>query len=98
MAAFTVGYLVGSLATRSINRRLARALVEVAPPELQMAEISFKDLPLYGYDYDANNWRSSDTRTSMTRESVRITSPADSGRVIGPSHEHGSADGRLKQQ
>jgi chromate reductase len=54
MPAFTVGYLVGSLATKSINRRLARALVEVAPPELQMTEISFKDLPLYSYDYDAN--------------------------------------------
>lgn len=54
MAAFTVGYLVGSLATKSINRRLARALVEVAPPELQMTEISFRDLPLYSYDYDRN--------------------------------------------
>ena len=54
MAAFTVGYLVGSLATKSINRRLARALVEVAPSELQMTEISFKDPPLYSYDYDRN--------------------------------------------
>ena len=54
MAAFTVGYLVGSLATKSINRRLARALVERAPSELQMTEISFKDLPLYSYDYDPN--------------------------------------------
>ena len=54
MAKFEVGYLVGSLAAKSINRRLARALVEVAPPELQMTEISFKDLPLYSYDYDRN--------------------------------------------
>jgi chromate reductase, NAD(P)H dehydrogenase (quinone) len=35
MAQFTLGYLVGSLATKSINRRLARALVRVAPPELE---------------------------------------------------------------
>jgi chromate reductase len=54
MAAFTVGYFVGSLAAKSLNRRLARALVHVAPSELQMTEISFKDLPLYSYDYDDN--------------------------------------------
>ena len=54
MAAFTVGYLVGSLASKSINRRLAQALVKVAPSELRMTEIPFKDLPLYSYDYDRN--------------------------------------------
>jgi chromate reductase len=54
MAAYKVGYFVGSLATKSINRLLARALVNVAPPELQLTEISFKDLPLYSYDYDSN--------------------------------------------
>ena len=54
MADFKVGYFVGSLATKSINRLLARALVSLAPTELQMTEISFKDLPLYSYDYDAN--------------------------------------------
>ena len=54
MTSFKVGYFVGSLATASINRLLAKALVRVAPPELQMTEIPFKDLPLYSYDYDAN--------------------------------------------
>ena len=54
MAGYKVGYFVGSLATKSINRLLAKALVRLAPPELQMTEISFKDLPLYSYDYDAN--------------------------------------------
>ena len=54
MAAFKVGYLVGSLATKSINRLLAKALVTLAPSELQMREISFNDLPLYSYDYDRN--------------------------------------------
>src|SRR5687768_12994688 len=52
MAVFRVGYLVGSLAAASINRLLAKALVKLAPPELQLTEISFKDLPLYSYDYD----------------------------------------------
>ena len=54
MTTFKVGYFVGSLATASINRLLARALVKLAPPQLQMTEIPFKDLPLYSYDYDAN--------------------------------------------
>jgi len=54
MANYKVGYFMGSLATKSINRLLAKALVGLAPPELQLTEISFKDLPLYSYDYDAN--------------------------------------------
>ena len=54
MATYKVGYFVGSLASTSINRLLAKALVRLAPPELQFKEISFKELPLYSYDYDAD--------------------------------------------
>jgi len=54
MTTFTVGYFVGSLAKGSINRRLAQALVRLAPPEMRMREIPIGDLPLYSYDYDAN--------------------------------------------
>ena len=54
MTTYKVGYLVGSVAKASINRLLATALVRLAPPELQMSEIPFKDLPIYSYDYDAN--------------------------------------------
>jgi chromate reductase, NAD(P)H dehydrogenase (quinone) len=54
VATYKVGYLVGSLATASINRLLAAALIKVAPRELTFAEISFKELPLYSYDYDAD--------------------------------------------
>ena len=53
MTRYKVGYLVGSLSTASINRLLANALVRLAPAELEMTEIPFKDLPLYNYDYDA---------------------------------------------
>jgi len=52
MTAYRVGYFVGSLAKGSINRKLARALVRLAPQELAMTEIPFADLPLYSYDYD----------------------------------------------
>lgn len=54
MTHYKVGYFVGSLSTASINRLLAKALTRLAPAELEMREISFKDLPLYSYDYDAN--------------------------------------------
>lgn len=54
MTRYKVGYLVGSLAKASINRLLATALVRLAPAQLEMSEISFRDLPLYSYDYDAN--------------------------------------------
>ena len=54
MSTYKVGYFVGSLAKASINRKLALALVRLAPKELQLTEIPFKDLPLYSYDYDAD--------------------------------------------
>ncbi|MFA5580578.1 MAG: NADPH-dependent FMN reductase [Paracoccaceae bacterium] len=52
MSTYKVGYFVGSLARASINRKLAQALVQLAPSQLEMSEIPFKDLPLYSYDYD----------------------------------------------
>lgn len=54
MTRYKVGYFVGSLAKASINRKLARALIRLAPAELQLTEIPFADLPLYSYDYDAD--------------------------------------------
>lgn len=54
MTTFRVGYLVGSIAKGSINRKLALALARLAPPELALTEIPFRDLPIYCYDYDAD--------------------------------------------
>lgn len=54
MAPFKIGYFVGSLATGSINRVLANALIKLAPDDLQFSEIPIRDLPLYSYDYDAD--------------------------------------------
>jgi chromate reductase len=54
MTSFRVGYLIGSLAAGSINRKLAKVLTRLAPPELDFTEIAIKDLPLYSYDYDAD--------------------------------------------
>lgn len=53
MATYKIGYFVGSLSSRSINRVLSKALISVAPEELEFTEIPIKDLPLYSPDYDA---------------------------------------------
>ena len=54
MATYSVGVLIGSLSSQSINRLLARALMRLAPPELSFCEVAFKDLPLYSADHEAN--------------------------------------------
>jgi chromate reductase len=54
MTTFKVGYLIGSLAKESINRKLATALIRLAPDHLEFTEIPIRDLPLYSYDYDAD--------------------------------------------
>lgn len=52
MTKYKVGYFVGSLSKRSINRTLSRALLRLAPEELEFTEIPIKDLPLYNHDFD----------------------------------------------
>ena len=54
MERFCVGYIVGSLSSTSINRRLALALAKLAPETLDLQEIGFRDLPLYSPDYDSD--------------------------------------------
>src|SRR5437016_9329371 len=51
---YTVGYFVGSLSSTSINRVLSKALIRLAPDDLEFTEIPIGDLPLYSQDYDAN--------------------------------------------
>ena len=52
MTTYSVGYFVGSLSGRSINRTLSKALIRLAPPELEFSEIPIADLPLYNHDLD----------------------------------------------
>ena len=51
---YRVGYFVGSLSSTSINRILSKALIRVAPDDLDFSEITIRDLPLYSPDYDAD--------------------------------------------
>ena len=52
MTSYQVGYFVGSLSSKSINRILSKALIRLAPHDLQFTEIPIGNLPLYSPDYD----------------------------------------------
>jgi len=54
MTTYKIGYFVGSLSSTSINRVLSKALIRLAPEDLEFTEIPIGDLPLYSPDYDAN--------------------------------------------
>lgn len=54
MTGYTVGYFVGSLSVQSINRMLARALIRLAPSELEFVEIPVGEVPVYNRDFDAD--------------------------------------------
>lgn len=47
-----VGYVIGSLRKESINRKLATALIKLAPPDFNFRELRIGDLPLYDQDED----------------------------------------------
>jgi chromate reductase len=51
---YKVGYFVGSLSSTSINRELSKALIRLAPDDLEFTEIPIGNLPLYSQDYDAD--------------------------------------------
>ncbi|GFO67358.1 FMN reductase [Geomonas limicola] len=54
MTQYTVAVVVGSLRQDSINRKLARALEQLAPKEFTFRYLEIGDLPLYNQDNDPN--------------------------------------------
>ena len=51
---YQIGYFVGSLSSTSINRELSKALIRLAPDDLEFTEIPIGNLPLYSPDHDEN--------------------------------------------
>jgi chromate reductase len=54
MSQYQIAVIVGSLRKESFNRKLANALVKLAPPEFSFEQVQIGDLPLYNQDDDAN--------------------------------------------
>ena len=54
MTTYRVGYFVGSLSSTSINRILSKALISLAPQDMEFTEIPIGNLPLYSPDYDSS--------------------------------------------
>jgi chromate reductase len=54
MAQYHIVVVVGSLRRDSLNRKLASAIVKLAPPEFSFEQLQIGDLPLYNQDDDAN--------------------------------------------
>ncbi len=48
-----IAYIIGSLRRDSINRKLAMALIRLAPREYTFSELRIDDLPAYNQDDDA---------------------------------------------
>jgi len=53
-ARWNVAVLVGSLRKESFNRKMANALLGMAPPSLALEIVEIRNLPLYNQDDDAN--------------------------------------------
>lgn len=85
---YTVGYFVGSLSSTSINRVLSRALIRIAPDELEFTEIPIGDLPLYSQDYDADY-------PPVARELKRAIADTDAVLFVTPEYNR-SIPGALK--
>ncbi|MCX5849683.1 MAG: NAD(P)H-dependent oxidoreductase [Deltaproteobacteria bacterium] len=54
MSKYQIAVIVGSLRQDSFNRKLANAIVKLAPPEFSFKLVQIDDLPLYTQDDDAN--------------------------------------------
>jgi chromate reductase, NAD(P)H dehydrogenase (quinone) len=49
-----VAVIVGSLRKEAFSRKVAHALIQLAPPGLSLSIVEIRDLPLYNQDDDAN--------------------------------------------
>ena len=54
MRQYTIAVVVGSLRKESLNRQLATALAQLAPPEFVFKQVEIGDLPLYSQDDDGH--------------------------------------------
>lgn len=85
---YRIAYLIGSLSSTSINRRLSKALIALAPAELEFFEVGIGDLPLFSPDYE------SDLPAAVTAFKEAVES-ADGVMFVSPEYNR-SIPGALK--
>lgn len=85
---YQVGYFVGSLSSSSINRILSKALIKLAPDDLEFTEIPIGNLPLYSADFD-------DDYPTEGRELKRAINSSDALLFVSPEYNR-SIPGALK--
>jgi chromate reductase len=54
MSTYTIAVIVGSLRAESINRKLAGAVVKLAPPDFSFIAVDIGALPLFNQDQEAD--------------------------------------------
>lgn len=85
---YRIGYIVGSLSSASINRRLAGALVKLAPDTLEFFEVGIAELPLYNRDLDSQY-------PEVAQRFKREVESADGLLIVSPEYNR-SMPGALK--
>jgi chromate reductase len=72
MEKYRIAIIVGSLRRDSINGKLAKAVMQLAPEDFFFREVSIRDLPLYNQDDDANQAESVRRMKNEIRDSHGI--------------------------
>ncbi|MCR8669839.1 NADPH-dependent FMN reductase [Agrococcus sp. HG114] len=85
---YTIGVICGSISASSINRRLAKALMKIAPDDLQCSFIEIDKLDLYDHDRDGDF-------PPEAVELKRAISEADGILIVTPEYNR-SIPGALK--
>ena len=73
MSQYRIAIVIGSLRHDSFNRKLAAAVMRLAPPELIFKQSQIGDLPLYNQDDDGNQAESVKRLKSRNYECPRAS-------------------------
>lgn len=72
---FRVGVVIGSLRSGSHTRKVAQALMSLAPPSLQCTELDIRDVPLFNEDLEGrvDSWERLRTRVKACDAVLLVT-------------------------
>ena len=85
---YKVAYIIGSLSSTSINRKLVHAMIADAPEDLEFVEANFAQFPLYSPDLEADY-------PQAATEFKKILEDADAILIASPEYDR-SIPGGLK--